>query len=91
MATGRAGHDLRAGRCLPAYDPIGRARTVDRPVPEGDRPAIGRPVRATSAGLPAGRSEEEQKASTTREDPSLLNDRPALRALAGQEPATTAS
>jgi hypothetical protein len=32
-----------------AYDLIGRPGTY-RPVPEGDRPAIGRSVRATSAG-----------------------------------------
>ena len=55
----------------------------DRPVPEGDRPVIGRPVRAHRP-VTGRLAEEEQKTSTTREDPSVLNDRPALRALRGR-------
>jgi DNA primase len=58
------------------------ARGPDRPVPEGDRPAIGRSVRAHRPVT--GRSTgDDQKPTTTREDPSLLTDRPALRALRG--------
>jgi DNA primase len=58
------------------------ARELDRPVPEGDRPAIGRSVRAHRPVT--GRSADNgQKPSTNREETSSSVDRPALRALRG--------
>jgi DNA primase len=57
-------------------------REPDRPVPEGDRPGTGRAVRAHRPVI--GRSADNgQVPPTTREDPSPLTDRPALRALRG--------
>jgi len=58
------------------------ARELDRPVPEGDRPAVGRSVRAHRPAI--GRSADNgQKPSTNREETSSSVDRPALRALHG--------
>jgi hypothetical protein len=54
----------------------------DRPVPEGDRPGVGRSVRAHRPAI--GRPfDDDQKPPTTRQETSSSVDRPALRALRG--------
>jgi DNA primase catalytic core len=79
LSVARAGPATAYELCLGPDRPVPEAY---RPVPEGDRPGTGRPVRAHRPVT--GRfAEEDQKPSTDREETSSSVDRPVLRALRG--------